>query len=415
MAYNGNYTGRQIRPRCYTQTSTGPFIVIAESVDGILQLSKLTKLVIRDFGHTYVKAVSMSRRKAKFLMASAVAANSLSSTQYDAVKWNIPQRLVECLGVASIVDVDDEELRYLIAFEKAKLYQTNNPEVIEVRRMQKKDVKGSSPLPLVVITFSGKVLPSHVELDNVLYPVRQYNYPVRQCRQCWRFGHMSKQCKSKPRCNSCYSENVDENHECIGGPICVNCSGDHRANDRNKCPSFGKKREEEKRRQTSFSQGKNDWFVALASNIHEIEYLESTSVENSDKNVVTLSTQEETSAHTITVVTSASTDEDASGLKRKSSENNDISDDESYPPLKVRSTFLEESIISSDDEQSETEEISISHHTHIGAEYEVSQEENDVIGNFTDTGSNVRETENPLRLISADSNSEGKEDIPKRL
>lgn len=193
MAANGNLGAGKPRAWKYGQSVGGPFIVIAESDKEELRLARLAKLVIRDFGEAYVKALQMSRRKAKFLMASAEAANALSTKQYDAVKWNIPQRLVECLGVAYVEDVEDEDLDYLISFEKAKCYQVNNPEIIEVRRMERKGERGPIQLPLVVITFAGHKIPSHVELDGALYPVRQYNYPVRQCRQCWRFGHVMKQ------------------------------------------------------------------------------------------------------------------------------------------------------------------------------------------------------------------------------
>lgn len=283
-------------------------------------MANLAKKILQEFGESFIKAMQMSRKKAKFLMVSAKSANQLVAKQYPAVKLFIPQRLVECLGVASI-DADDEDLKYMRSFEKSKMYQTNDAEIVEVRRMKKQGERGQVPLSLVVITFSGSELPSHVELNNTLYPVRKYNYPVRQCRQCWRFGHMVKQCKSKRRCNFCQAEIDNDNHECIGGPTCVNCSGEHRADDRNSCPMFEKKKIEEKKRQNSFSQGKTDWFASLAPNtVPKDIHFPLTATDNRREDVVTKEQEE------------------AVLLKRKKSDNIDFSDDEEFPPLKHRLT-----------------------------------------------------------------------------
>lgn len=376
---------RSFRRRQYGSTSTGPFIVIAESMEGSFDLAKLSKQVIQAYKKDYVKAMQMSRRKAKFLMATREAANHLAAAKHPAVKFNIPQRLVECLGVASIEGVENEDLVNLISFEKSKLYQTNNPEVIEVRRMQKRGEKGQVPLPLVVITFSGNVLPSHVELDNVLYPVRKYTYPVRQCRQCWRFGHMMKQCKSKRRCCSCQAEISDNEHDCIGGPVCVNCSGDHRADDRNKCPAFGKKKEEEKKRQISFSQGKTDWFAALSA--------------NPDSGLPIASCSQQIPLEDpVEVPRAAEMDKEALPVKRKNPEGIDISDDEEFPPLKQRSAYksigeANTAVIIMDDAKDQIDE-------------------SDESG---DSEEYLEELKQPEGVVSTTPNDPGKDSIPNRL
>lgn len=407
MATGKNDEKRSIRRRQYPPMSAGPFIVIAESVDEKLDLAKLAKDVLRVYGKNYVKAMQLSRRKAKFLMASAVAANHLAAAKSKTVRFNVPQRLVECLGVASIDGAEDEDLEYLVSFEKSKMYQTNNPEIIEVRRMQKRGDKNQIPLPLVVITFSGNVLPSHVEMDNVLYPVRKYNYPVRQCRQCWRFGHMVKQCKSKPRCSSCQSETMDNDHECIGGPVCVNCSGDHRADDRNKCPTFGKKKEEEKKRQSSFSQGKTDWFAALTaspnSGVTGTGYLPKDPIHD----------QRNDGEH-------FDADEEALGMKRKNPEDIDISDDEGYPPLKQRSAYQLVDEVSSDGDNLEMGEPSSSqvHTATVTAtdeKEESDQHKQDTYSEVPNLEGNVEEMREPISLAETNPTNGGKGDIPNRL
>lgn len=200
---------------------------LRKSLTDKLEAAKLSKKIISDFGNSYVKGMCMSKKKIKILMRSAEAANTLVAKKYSQVKMNIPQRLVECLGVASMEGIEDEDLQYVKPFEKAKAMQINNPVIVESRRMHRNTASGKKPLPLMVFTFEGHTLPSHLELDNVLYQVRKYNYSVRQCLRCWRFGHSVTQCKSKQRCHSCQLEGAEMDPACEGGPVCVNCSGDH--------------------------------------------------------------------------------------------------------------------------------------------------------------------------------------------
>lgn len=61
---------RTFRVRKYGSSHPGPFIVIAETSSEKLEIAKLTKTVINEYGEDYIKAISMSRRKAKILMMS---------------------------------------------------------------------------------------------------------------------------------------------------------------------------------------------------------------------------------------------------------------------------------------------------------------------------------------------------------
>lgn len=265
MGNNKDGTGTKVsRIRQYGEGYAGPFIVIAESITGNLQSTKLSSEICEEFGMQYIRAVSISKRKIKLLMASGSAANRLAQKQRKDTKFNIPQRLVECMGVAYIeTDATDEDLMDVKAFEKSKLCQFNSPKVLEIRRIIKNDTK--SPTRTVIITFNGTQLPSHVELSKVLYSVKPYVYRVRQCKRCWRFGHHSDNCKSTTRCKSCVGNDIQENHQCdMDHPKCVNCDGEHHADD-TRCSVVQQKRAQENNRQTTHSQGSSDWFTQLAS------------------------------------------------------------------------------------------------------------------------------------------------------
>lgn len=269
MGNNKDDTGTKVpRLRQYGEGHEGPFIVIAESITGNIPSAKLSSEICKEYGALYIRAVAISKRKIKLLMASGSAANRLVRKQSDNIKFNIPQRLVECMGVAYIeTEVTDEELLEVKAFEKTKLFQFDSPKVLDIRRIIRNDSK--IPTRTIVITFDGTQLPSHVELCKVLYSVKPYVYRVRQCKRCWRFGHHSDNCKSTMRCNLCLEKDIQDNHRCdVDHPKCVNCEGEHRADD-TRCPVIQQKRIQESNRRTTFSQGSNDWFTQLSRNTHQ--------------------------------------------------------------------------------------------------------------------------------------------------
>ena len=259
----------QRRLRQYPIGSTGPFLVIAESENGSkLAPSTVSKNVIRLMEDQYVKSIPLSKRRIKILMASAEAANTLVAEKLPNVLFSIPQRLVETLGVSHVeLEVDDEELPYAISFDKTKAEQDNNPEVLEIRRITKRAGEGRERLATVIVTFAGQTLPTHIDINRVLYPIKEYEYPQRQCNKCWRFGHGEKNCRSRIRCNKCTEINitVDPAHVCdTVEPTCVNCNGNHPANDIKKCSYAARRKEADRNRNAAYSQGPRDWFSALA-------------------------------------------------------------------------------------------------------------------------------------------------------
>lgn len=252
------------RVRKYSASSTGPFLVIAEGAK--ISPSTVSKNIIRKFGDKYVKATPLSKHRMKILMASASAANDLVETSSSNLKFSIPQRLVETLGVGHVeLDVDDDELKLATSFDKTKAMQINNPAVLEIRRIKKGSGEDAVRLSTVIVTFSGQKLPTHIEINKVLYPIKQYVYPLRQCKQCWRFGHGEKNCRSKVRCKTCLETNISEEHDCNPvEPTCVNCNGTHAADNTNACPKAAQRQEADRKRNDAYSQGPKDWFSTLA-------------------------------------------------------------------------------------------------------------------------------------------------------
>jgi len=72
--------------------------------------------------------------------------------------------------------------------------------------------------------------------------------PVKQCANCWAYGHLK--CNRDPKCRTCAGSHTEDNHTCLECPSsedshkncthlpnkCANCAGPHPANDV-KCPT----------------------------------------------------------------------------------------------------------------------------------------------------------------------------------
>ncbi|KAL1398832.1 hypothetical protein pipiens_002335 [Culex pipiens pipiens] len=213
----------------------------------------------------YVRAVVLSRRRMKILMRTGQAANDLVATRtIKNVQFSIPQRLVEVLGVAHIeLEVDEDDLANATTFDKGKMMQLHNPKIVETRRMRKRVDGVDKMLTTVVVTFEGQKLPTHLIINQVLYPVKEYVYHTRQCRKCWRMGHGEKNCRGKARCKKCAQEitTTIAEHACeVAVPVCINCKGNHEADDTKACPKAIKRKEDDQKRKEAHSQGKTDWF-----------------------------------------------------------------------------------------------------------------------------------------------------------
>lgn len=97
-----------------------------------------------------------------------------------------------------------------------------------------------TPTQTVVLTFNGQKLPPCVYCFFSSLPVEVYVLPTIQCNKCCRFGHISSQCRSSPRCFVC-----SQPHEGITcdkqASTCLFCSGPHPATDPH-CPEHARQK-----------------------------------------------------------------------------------------------------------------------------------------------------------------------------
>lgn len=113
--------------------------------------------------------------------------------------------------------------------------------ILSVKRLKRRNTADGrwEPAESVRVCFKGSSLPSHVYIYDIRIIVSRYTYPVTQCSQCWRFGHMVKMCPSLkivcPKCSKNHP-NCESTNYC-----CNNCTGRHMAMAKI-CPVYVKER-----------------------------------------------------------------------------------------------------------------------------------------------------------------------------
>lgn len=145
----------------------------------------------------------------------------------------IPPELCETKAVVQVPADDEFTEEYIFKNMEVKHLPEygilqHTPRLVEVKRFTKPDGgDGRIGIDLVMLSFSGIMLPSHVVLDRIIFPVQPFIERTIQCTKCWRHGHSEKICRrSKRVCANCGTS-----HEgvCERFPVCVNCGKLHDA------------------------------------------------------------------------------------------------------------------------------------------------------------------------------------------
>lgn len=228
----------------YKITDAGPYFIFVEQKEG-KKLHPMTVGKILYKGETQVKdnilnITSVGKSKIKILLNNAIIANkllflpSLNNNIFDSY---IPDFNLYKYGVVRDIDTS-------ITIEEIINETNSNIKIIEARRLTKRlKVDGQveyRQLETCVLKFEGQILPNHIYLFGTRCEVSTYIPPVVQCFNCLRYGHMSKQCKSKQRCSRCQDSHAPK--DCSASvPICLYCKGEHSSIYR-QCPEFTKQK-----------------------------------------------------------------------------------------------------------------------------------------------------------------------------
>lgn len=121
----------------------------------------------------------------------------------------------------------------------------NKDEVTKMERMfrrvwnKEEKVMMNKKTDNIIITMKGSQLKENITIfENLQYKlkVRPYIEPVKQCYNCFRYGHIKSLCKSQTACINC---GETAHGECNKITKCRNCGLEHKSTYR-KCPIFEK-------------------------------------------------------------------------------------------------------------------------------------------------------------------------------
>ncbi|KAI5638401.1 hypothetical protein NE865_09035 [Phthorimaea operculella] len=158
--------------------------------------------------------------------------------KFEDLNWRF-QRALEVdvsYGVIKGVDLDltDAEIHESISCPEPAM-------LVAAKRLRKRDINGAwVNCEAVRLAFKGTIVPTHIYVDQLRIAVEPYVFPVTQCSRCWKLGHTAGRCTSKnivcPKCSG-------EHENCTVKVFkCVNCSQNHMALERRKCPVFLKEK-----------------------------------------------------------------------------------------------------------------------------------------------------------------------------
>lgn len=229
----------------YSYLDLPPFVVIVEKNDNLenaeKNLGNLHPMSIgRILNNNSIMGVENITRKGKNRLGiefkKYTSANEFLC--HDVVKrnnWkvNIPVSLVTAKGIVRGIEKS-------ISMDELIKETVTERNILAARRLNKKVQTELGieyvPSETVVITFQGKILPKYIKLHYCRRKVEVYISPVMQCRNCWRYGHINKQCRSKIRCPKCAEEHEEKN--CPQEKItCIFCQSEHKTYDRD-CPEY---------------------------------------------------------------------------------------------------------------------------------------------------------------------------------
>lgn len=235
---------RNIEKNFYSTGDSGPYFVFIENKTGnIGRLHRIgtARLILKavpEIEKNITNIASVGKNKVKVECNSLESANILVKSkvlrekQYDAY---IPTYYTEKRGVIRQVDTDitETELKSIITGRYG-----NQIKIVNVKRMFRKVEDKLIPTGTIVVSFKGQRIPDQVVIERMVYDVDKYIPRVVQCLNCLRYGHISKQCKSKIRCQFCGEEHEKEVCPTQQNPQCILCGGAHPATDKNNCPIF---------------------------------------------------------------------------------------------------------------------------------------------------------------------------------
>lgn len=150
------------------------------------------------------------------------------------VRAQLTSELILSFGIVKGVDLDTSEKELLDSL-------SSSSKILSVRRLRRMDPEGNwVNSETVRICFNSRSRPSYVYAYGCRFPVERYTFPVNQCSNCWKFGHIKRFCPSTSIvCPKCGNHHMNCETTTFS---CPNCKGPHMALDKS-CKVYLKEKE----------------------------------------------------------------------------------------------------------------------------------------------------------------------------
>lgn len=240
----------------YENMDTGPYLVYVENNShnfmGKLSAIKVGEILFDNHPEldSRIKNIdSIGKNRIKIVFKDLKSANTFLNSsrlkQYNLESY-IPKFVFFRQGIIKGVDIEysEESIK-----QKIKEYDMHCKFTVDfVKRIHKKITNPDNttklvPTKTILVSFRCQNLPKYIAINHVIFPVEVYLQRVLLCNNCYRYGHLGKQCRSSTRCLKCKNNHATETCEETLSPKCFYCSGNHLTNNKNLCPEFKRQME----------------------------------------------------------------------------------------------------------------------------------------------------------------------------
>lgn len=239
---NENQIGQKMVVNQYTPNCSAPYVVYIQSKEeniGMWHPMKLGRFLFSNKVQGIVEVSKISRNRNQIEFYTHTQANKF--LENDVLKTHnliafIPTSRIQVVGLVRNVDTDltIEDIKNNIGSE------VRIKDVIRItRRVQNPEDNSVQKVPTrsLKIIFDGQHLPDRVYLFYNALRVDVFIFPVIQCLNCLRFGHMADQCKGKTRCGKCALEHKTSDCK-VSSTVCINCQSFTHKTQSFDCPEY---------------------------------------------------------------------------------------------------------------------------------------------------------------------------------
>uniref|UniRef100_A0A8D8QH57 CCHC-type domain-containing protein n=1 Tax=Cacopsylla melanoneura TaxID=428564 RepID=A0A8D8QH57_9HEMI len=179
----------------------------------------------------------LNRNKFLVVCRTAKCANTIIQSTKIQEEFNafIPSVYMQRSAIIRDVDLDVDDKMFM------ENVDSQNFKILRVQRLNRRSVIDGNvsyvPSRTLKLDFSGQDLPAFIYLWYTKIKCEPYMQRPVQCFSCYKFGHITKHCRSTKLCKTCFQPAADE-HQCDTSVLkCTNCDGNHNANSKS-CPEY---------------------------------------------------------------------------------------------------------------------------------------------------------------------------------